>query len=211
MAETTTKDVSAPAYWEAAYTEGRDGWELGAAAPPLVRALAELRPEARASGAALVLGSGRGHEARAAAAQGWARVVGVDFATAAREEASKLTPPELASRIEWRTRDLFDLPATDAGAFDLVVEHTSFCAIDPARRAEWARVVHAVLRPGGSLLGLFYTHGRPGGPPFGAAVADVLRALEAAGLRVERHEVPVDSIERRRGDELLVWAARPFA
>ena len=196
------KTVSDAAYWESAYDEARDGWELGAATPPIVRALAKLPP----GESALVLGCGRGHEARAAAAAGWARVVGVDFAESAKREAERLTGAELASRLEWRTQDLFDLPRTDAGAFDLVIEHTSYCAIAPARRAEWMAVVRTVLAPGGRLLGLFYTHGRPGGPPFGATVAEVLEALRQAGLRVEREEVPADSIERRRGEELLVWA-----
>jgi len=196
------KTVSEAAYWETAYGEARDGWELGKATPPIVRALRSLPP----GESALVMGCGRGHEARAAAAAGWGRVVGVDFAESARREAERLTGAELASRLEWRTQDLFDLRRTDAGAFDLVIEHTSFCAIDPARRAEWMAVVRSVLAPGGKLLGLFYTHGRPGGPPFGATVAEVREALRRASLRVEHDEVPDDSIERRRGDELLVWA-----
>jgi SAM-dependent methyltransferase len=203
MNDKNDKSVSDPAFWEASYREARDGWELGAPTPPILRALGTI-PAARD---ALVLGCGRGHEVRAVAAAGWERVVGVDFAEAARREAERLTGAELGSRIEWRTQDLFDLPKTDPGAYDLVVEHTSFCAIDPARRAEWMAVVRAVLRPGGRLLGLFYTHGRPGGPPFGATVAEVREALRAVGLRVERDEMPADSIERRRGEELLVWAA----
>ena len=193
-------DPSEPEFWEAAYRDGRDRWELGAAAPPIVRALGEMP----AKGRAIVLGSGRGHEARAAAERGW-NVVGVDFAQSARVAAERLTPPELRDRIAWRTQDLFTLGASDAGAFDLVIEHTSFCAIDPARRDEWIRVAHDVLRPGGSLLALFYTHGREGGPPFGATHEDVERAL-APHFEVIRREVPTDSIERRRGDELLVWA-----
>ena len=67
--------------------------------------------------------------------------------------------------IEWRLQDLFTLPHTDSGHYDLVLEHTCFCAIDPARRAEWAEVAARILRPQGRLLALFYTHDRPGGPP----------------------------------------------
>lgn len=195
------RNVSAADYWEAAYRERRDGWELGAASPPIARALAEMQ----ARGRAVVFGAGRGHEARAAAARGW-EVVGVDFAEAARAEAVRLTPPEFASRITWRVADIFALAKTDAEKFDLLIEHTSFCAIDPARRGEWMRVARAVLRPNATLLGLFYTHPREGGPPYGATHETVLAALEGAHLRVDRTEVPNDSVERRRGDELLVWA-----
>src|SRR5512143_3442445 len=110
-----SENVSDASYWEAAYREGRDGWELNAPTPPIVRGLAAIAP----GDCALVLGSGRGHEARAAARAGFKRVVGVDFAESAKREAAALTSPELAGRIEWRTQDLFDLPRTDAGAFDL--------------------------------------------------------------------------------------------
>ena len=61
------KPVSDPAYWAAAYHEGRDGWELGHAAPPLARGIATI-PVGQA---AVVLGSGRAHEARLAASAGW--------------------------------------------------------------------------------------------------------------------------------------------
>jgi SAM-dependent methyltransferase len=201
-----TNDPSDPAYWEAAYRERRDGWELGGPTPPLARALAAM--PAAGNGRALVVGSGRGHEAREAAKRGF-RVVAVDFAQSARTEAERLTPPDLAARIAWRTQDLFELPETDAGAFDLVIEHTSFCAIDRARRDEWMRVARAVLRPGGTLLALFYTHGREGGPPFGATHDEVRAALDRAGFAIATSEVPDDSIERRRGDELLVRATAP--
>ncbi len=200
---TPNKNVSGADFWEAAYRENRDGWELGEVAPPLARALREM-PAPTTGARAIVFGSGRGHEARAAAERGWS-VVGVDFAESARAEAARLTPAALRDRIEWRTADLFTLADTDAGAFDLAVEHTSYCAIDPARRPEWMRVARAVLRPGATLLALFYTHGREGGPPFGATQDEVLAAL-APHFDVVRREVPSDSIERRRGEELLVWA-----
>lgn len=184
------------------YSEHRDGWELGQATPPLVRASTWVPPGARA----LVIGCGRGHEVRLLANIGWERVVGVDFAATAIAEAERLTPPDLAPSIEWRREDLFALAGEPS--FDLVVEHTSFCAIDPERRAEWFAVVHRVLRPGGALLGLFYPHTRPGGPPFGGTREEVERLATNAGFAIIRSEVPDDSIDKRKGDELLVLATR---
>jgi thiopurine S-methyltransferase len=156
-------EVDDAAFWEGLYRSGQDGWELGAPSPPLVRAVGALGPEVL-RGAAVVLGCGRGHEARLLAGAGFARVVAVDFARPAIEEARALTPPgsPAARAIEWRLADVFSLGATDAGAFDLALEHTCFCAIDPARRPEWAATVARVLRPGGTLVAAFYAHGRPG-------------------------------------------------
>jgi len=203
-------DVSTPGYWEDRYRLGEDGWEAGAAAPPLARAV-EALGNLTVHGDAVVLGCGRGHEARLLAARGANHVVAVDFAPSALAEARRLTEGRTeAPAIEWRAQDLFSLGETDPARFGIAVEHTCFCAIDPARRLEWARVVGGILRPGGILVGLFYAHGKPGGPPFTTSAEEVVKVLEsAAGLRIESVESPSDSIERRRGIELLVVARRP--
>jgi len=192
-------DVSDPKFWDAAYGEKRDGWELGDVTPPIARALREMKGPGRA----IVFGCGRGHEARAAARAGF-DVVGVDFAAQPIEDAAKLTPPDLAKHVAWRRADIFTLE--DEGAFDLLIEHTSYCAIDSKRRDEWMRVARKVLKPGGTLLAIFYVHDRAGGPPYATTRDDARAALERSGFRIERAETPEDSIERRRGDEFLVIA-----
>jgi SAM-dependent methyltransferase len=80
--------VSRPDFWDALYAAGGDGWELGAAAPPLVDVV-ERTPPPR--GRVAVLGCGRGHDARLLAARGY-EVVGYDFSTAAVEAARALPP-----------------------------------------------------------------------------------------------------------------------
>jgi SAM-dependent methyltransferase len=193
-----TASPSEPAYWEALYREGGDGWEQGRAAPPLVRHFAADAPRGRR---ALVVGCGRGHEARLLAQSG-AHVVAIDFAPAAIAAARELGD----AGIEFRQHDLFAL----AGAperYDLVVEHCCFCAIEPARRGAYVDAVANALEPGGELVGLFYAHGRPGGPPFGTT-RDELRTLFADRFAWRGDEVPGDSVERRAGQELLVRMTR---
>ena len=194
-----TDDVSDPKFWGAAYEEKRDGWDLGDVAPPIARALRDIRGPGRA----IVFGCGRGHEVRAAARAGF-DVVGVDFAEQPLVDAANMTPPDLAEHIEWRRADIFRLE--ERGAFDLLIEHTSYCAIDPKRRDEWMRAARKVLRDGGTLLGLFYAHERPGGPPYATTRQDAKATLERNGFRIERSETPADSIERRKNNELLVIA-----
>src|SRR6476661_8739482 len=74
---------------------------------------------------------------------------GWDLGQAAPPFASWLAGPQAPSpgqRVEAQglqakleQADLFELDMRWRGAFDLVVEHTCFCAIDPARRAEYVR------------------------------------------------------------------------
>lgn len=204
-----TEDVSQRAFWDAAYDEKRDGWELGGPSPVLARALSNLHPTGRPRG--VVPGCGRGHEVIALAEAG-VEAVGLDFAAQAvagaraliqtREATGTLKAP--ASVVEL---DLFAALDAGLGQFDLAVEHTCFCAIDPARRDEYVAVLAGLVRPGGLLLGVFYAHDRPGGPPFTTTEAEVRARLEAA-FDVVGVSVPGDSIERRRGHELFIEAVR---
>ena len=129
------------------------------------------QPGHRFEGEVLVPGCGLGHDVRAIAATGQARVlIGLDYAPAAVAQARRQPPAGNESYVE---ADLFALPPEFCGRFDWVVEHTCFCAIDPARRADYVRAVAGALRPGGHLLAIFYLQpwnaGEPsppgGGPP----------------------------------------------
>lgn len=192
--------VSDREFWQSLYDRGGDNWELARPAPPLER---WFRQHPASGKRALVVGCGRGNEARLVASMG-AQVVAIDFVEDAVRQARALTPPD--QQIEYRVRDLFDV-ARDPGRYDLVVEHCCFCAIDPARRADYVRVMHDVLVEGGELVGLFYAHGRPGGPPFTATQSDIER-LFAGQFDLEHVEVAPDSVAARHGQELLVRMRR---
>ncbi|MCC6993713.1 MAG: methyltransferase domain-containing protein [Deltaproteobacteria bacterium] len=216
---------SDPAFWSMIWQTGRDGWELGRAAPPLARWVA-AHPARRAR--ALVVGCGRGHEVRMLAQAVAAEVVvGVDFAPEAIEAARALTADgteaaagagaagagaagagaAAGSRIEFRQADVFTLAAAPE-RYDLALEHTCFCAIAPERRAEYARVMQAVLVPGGRLVGLFWQHGRAGGPPFSVTRDEVEQLFVAAGFAVAGVEKAPDSVASRAGQEWLIELVR---
>ncbi|HXJ81476.1 MAG TPA: methyltransferase domain-containing protein [Candidatus Methylomirabilis sp.] len=202
--------VSSPSFWERLYAEGHDGWELGAPAPPLTAWLdAGGRFSAGAeSGPARVAvpGSGRGHDARLLARRGH-RVWGFDFAAPAVAQAVALAEEE-GIGVSYEQRDVFTLDADYAGFFDGVWEYTCFCAIDPRRRAEYLRVVHAILKPAGTLLACFYPV-REGddGPPFPVSRTEIERLLTGR-FRIVESEPPAMSADRRQGLEWLVRAER---
>lgn len=192
---------SEASFWSHLYRSGDDRWELGRAAPPIVRWLDAHPPRGKR---ALVVGCGRGHEARLLARAG-AEVVAIDFAADAIEAARELALRD-GSRVDFRVRDLFAL-AADPERYDLLVEHTCFCAIDPARRDEYITVAAEVLVPGGELLGLFYAHGRPGGPPYTVDRAELV-ARFGRRFALVADEVPSDSAAQRQGQEILAQFRR---
>lgn len=186
-------DVSTAQYWNELYLKNDAGWDKGAVSPPIARLLREgLVPK---GGRIAVIGAGRGHESVEAAALGY-RVSSIDFA----EEACKAVAAK-GGGIEVLQEDLFRLPKRRPKHYDAVLEHTCFCAIDVQRRPEYVEAVHAIVKPDGVLFGLFYAHGREGGPPFDTSEAEVRRLFEPK-FRIERLVVARDSFENRAGKEL---------
>jgi SAM-dependent methyltransferase len=103
--------------------------------------------------------------------------------------------------------DIFHLPAEMTGAFDMVFEHTCYCAISPSRRNELVRVWRRVLTEGGHVLGVFFTMDRPNGPPYGGSEWE-LRSRLGKTFRLLFWTRLRDSVSSRLGQELLVYAQK---
>lgn len=189
--------VAEPEYWEQRYQEGSTRWDLRQASPPLVSLLNSpsfVLPVGRVA----VLGCGCGYDALLFAAHGF-EVIGFDFAASAIEGAKALAR-SAGSSAQFLQRDIFDLPSQFSNSFDYVVEHTCFCAIEPTQRPGYVQLVSKILKPGGELIGIFFTHQRPGGPPFGITTAEIEQyfapCFEILSL------VPVtNSVPERQGEE----------
>lgn len=155
--------VTMPTDWEDRYRTGDMPWEKGAPHPALIDFL-KSNP---VHGRVLVPGCGTGHDVRALAATA-DEVVGLDLAPSAIARAK--TQPAVGGE-RYQLGDFFALPPKMRGAFDVVFEHTCFCAIDPSLRERYVAAVASALKPGGHLLAIFYLD--PGldpgesGPPHG--------------------------------------------
>lgn len=176
--------------------EGDTPWDKGAAHP----VLADLLTENVLRGRVLVPGCGSGHDVRALAGAGL-EVVGLDIAPLALERARAFAK---AGAETYRIADLFELPPDMRGAFDGVFEHTCFCAIDPARRADYVAAVSSALRPGGRLLAVFYAEPEHDGdgPPFGCRPEE-LDVLFGGVFRLLAERRGFPTFLHREGRELL--------
>jgi SAM-dependent methyltransferase len=185
-------------FWEERYRSNKTGWDIGQAAPPFVSYLEEA--SAPSAGKIIVLGCGRGHDALFFAQKGF-QVTGVDFAPSAinvcRERAAKLG---LQQRTHFEARNIFELLPQYQNTFDYVLEHTCFCAIPPERRPNYVELVAGLLKPGGKIIALFFTHGQEGGPPYDTNPAE-LHALFDKYFEFERLEKATNSTPQRRNEE----------
>ncbi|MBW4667544.1 MAG: methyltransferase domain-containing protein [Cyanomargarita calcarea GSE-NOS-MK-12-04C] len=182
-------------YWEQRYQDGTDVWDLGQAVPPFISL---LESTALPPGRLAVLGCGRGYDALLFAEYGF-DVIGFDFANSVITEANALAEATESS-AKFLTRDIFDLPNEFEGYFDYLVEHTCFCAIYPAQRPAYVQMAKSILKPQGEIIGLFFTHNRPGGPPFGVTTTEI-REYFSNDFEIRSLEPAINSIPKRQGEE----------
>lgn len=187
-------------FWQGLYEAGQTGWDLGSATPVFRRLAAEQRFE---PGAMIVLGAGRGYDARLFARHGF-DVTAVDFAPAAVSELQARNDDEAPVTVV--KADIFALDPALFGQFDYVLEYTFYCAIAPQRRPDYADVVQKLLRPEGRFIGLLFPLGETkAGPPFGVNTDAFVASLRQRGFRLLHREIPPDSVRPRLGrEELLI-------
>lgn len=188
--------------WEERYRVGDTPWDLGGPHPELSTRLQDGRlapPEG--TGRALVPGAGRGHDALALARRGWT-VTALDLVPGL---AAEVAPALEKLGGRFLTGNALEFEAEDP--FDLVWDHTFFCAIAPEERAVWGARARELVAPGGRYASLVFPVGKPteeGGPPHGMTPDDVLEALGVTFVEVERAAVS-RPVQRRTWRE--VWFA----
>jgi SAM-dependent methyltransferase len=189
-----------PKAWNERYKTKETPWDLSGPTPEFQRILdASLLPS---KGQVLVPGGGRGHDAILFAQRGYS-VDLVDFAPEA-IEATLIEASRQKAVVYAYTRNFFDLAEVGyhQGRYDVLLEYTFFCAIDPLRREEYVKAAHTLLNPGGVLLGLFFpTQIDKAGPPFQVSQTEVEKLFTPYfDLKIEK---PLKSIKAREGREFL--------
>lgn len=184
--------------WNSRYENKDTPWDLSGPTPEFTRLLPQLPKKGRA----LVPGGGRGYDAVLLAQHGL-EVDLVDIAPlaliAAQENAfaAKVT-------VHAYLQDFFELPKLPyhRGRYDLMLEYTFFCAIDPALRESYVKAAAALLKPGGLLVGLFFpTATDKPGPPFVVSKSEV-EAQFKKDFEL-KFEDPKESVKPRAGREFL--------
>lgn len=193
--------VNVENFWSDIYRNEQPGWELGQENP----ALGAILPQIKLSKSrVLVLGCGSGHDAAFFARNGHV-VTAVDFS----QEAVQRTRANYGSleNLKILQADAFRLPSALDGQFDLVFEHTFYCAISPERRNEAVKLWKRMLHDQGHLLGIFFAMEKRKGPAFGGSEWEIRERLKKhfSYLFWTRWR---NSIERRRGSELIVFARK---
>lgn len=196
-----TNAVETASYWSARYQTQDTPWDMPGAHPALSRLASAVKLQ---RSRILVLGCGRAHDAAWFARAGHI-VTAVDFSDDAIREARELygDVPDLTIL----QGDVFALPSKFDGAFDVVFDHTLYCAIDPTKRNDLVRVWRRALTEQGHLLGVFFCNERLIGPPYGGSEWE-LRARFDKQFRPLYWQRLKDSPEARLGSELFLYSQK---
>jgi methyl halide transferase len=188
MTEFLSKD-----YWNNRYEAEETGWDLKTISPPLKTYIDQLTNK---NLRILIPGCGSGHEAEYLLKQGFQDVTVIDIAPLAVERI-KLYLSDYQS-IKIICADFF----THSGEYNLILEQTFFCALDPALRTKYVQKMSELLTQNGKLVGLLFGVQFPKNPPFGGSREEYL-TLFSDKFKINFIEPCYNSVKPREGNELF--------
>jgi len=194
-----TNLVNDQEFWNSRYQNKNAGWDLKSPTPVFQRIIKEKK--IINSGKLLILGSGYGYDA-VEAAKGGFEVTAVDFSASALSFAKKFAKKENI-KVDFIQKDFFKLETNYSAGFDAVYDYVTFCAIDPARREEYAKLIKTLLKCGGVFIALWFpVEERDGGPPFGINLEET-ESIFSKYLKLKSSTIEKNTIKQRKGREVL--------
>lgn len=182
-------------YWQERYLENKTAWDLGQVSPPLKAYFDQLRDKTIDI---LIPGAGNAYEAEYLHFLGFENVYVVDWANQAIENIKNRLPNFPKEQLI--AMDFFELDLK----FDLIIEQTFFCALNPNLRKAYVSKMKSLLKPGGKLVGLlFQIPLNADMPPFGGCKEEYLELFEK-DFEVLSMESAYNSIAPRQNNELFV-------
>jgi SAM-dependent methyltransferase len=188
-------------FWNGIYSSEKPAWELGEPHQALPTAVPQLK---LTRSRILVLGAGSGNDAAYFAREGHI-VTAVDFSHEAVAQAK--TKYAALANLKFVQADALNLPPEFTQAFDIVFEHTLYCALDPQNRNDLVKTWRSALAPRGNLLAIFEVFDKRTGPPWGGSEWEVRSRLQKY-FRALYWTRLKQGPERRIGRELLYYGQR---
>jgi len=145
-------------YWSNRYQKSEIGWDLGEVSPPIKAYIDQLENK---DISILIPGCGSGYEGAYLYQLGFINTYLLDFA-AEPIEKFKLNNPYFPIK-QLIKGDFFE----HQGEYDIIIEQTLFCALDPSLRSKYAEKISKLLKPKGKLIGVLFNRQFESGPPFG--------------------------------------------
>lgn len=180
-------------YWENRYQNNDFGWDTGSVTTPLKEYIDQMEYK---NLKILIPGAGNSYEFDYLITRGFKNTRVLDIATNPILNLRSKNPNYKSQIIQ---SDFFEHQET----YDVIIEQTFFCALDPILRTDYVRHVHKLLKPKGKVIGLLFDFLLTNdGPPFGGSLEEYI-TLFSTHFEIKILEKAYNSIKPRLGRELF--------
>jgi hypothetical protein len=184
-----------PSYWENRYQNGETAWDVGAITTPIKAYIDSLQDK---NIKILIPGAGNSYELEYLLNNGFKNTFVADYAATPLENIKKRISNCPESQL--LHADFFEL----TGNYDLIIEQTFFCALEPELRPKYVQKTKSLLNPGGKIVGLLFQFPlTKNGPPFGGDIEEYSKLFEADFI-IRKLEIAYNSIPERKDKELFI-------
>ncbi len=182
-------------FWNNRYINNQTGWDLKSPSTPLKEYIDQLEDK---NIKILIPGCGNAYEAEYLLAKGFTNITLIDIA----EVLVKNLQDKFKNHPEIKiiNEDFFNLNDT----YDLILEQTFFCALNPNLRPNYVEKMHQLLYPKGKLVGLLFSvdFNNPF-PPFGGSKNEYKKLFQSK-FNIKRLETAYNSIKPRLNSEFFI-------
>jgi len=183
--------------WNERYLNADIGWDIGRISTPLKEYFDQLENKDLKI---LIPGCGNAYEAEYLFQQGFKNVFLIDWAQQAIDDFHNRIPEFPKEQLI--CADFFEHDSQ----YDLIIEQTFFCAINPKLRENYVLKVKSLLKDRGKLVGLLFNDKLYSNrPPFGGS-RNEYKSLFEKHFKNLYLEKAYNSIAPRKGRELFISA-----
>jgi hypothetical protein len=180
-------------YWEKRYESASTNWDIGEISTPLKVYIDQLKDK---NSRILIPGAGNAYELDYLIENGFQNVFVIDYAKHPLDAIIKRNKSLEKHLIH---DDFFN----HNGKYDLILEQTFFCALQPNLRTNYVAKMHNLLSESGKISGLLFNFPlTEEGPPFGGSVEEYVNLFSNTFL-IKTLELAYNSIKPRTNKELF--------
>lgn len=183
-------------FWSKRYEDKNIAWDIGYPSTPLKEYIDQLEDK---NIRILIPGAGNAYEAEYLFNEGFKNVFVLDISQQPLKAFQKRVPNFPSDQL--LHGNFFELE----DHFDLIIEQTFFCSFEPSKenRMAYAKKMSEIIRPNGTLAGLWFKHSlEKGGPPYGGNKEEYLGYFNPY-FKTKIFENCHNSISPRAGNELF--------
>lgn len=182
-----------PEYWNTRYVNNETGWDMHQVSPPLKGYIDDLKNKDLKI---LIPGCGKAYEAEYLMDNGFKNITLIDFSSVV---TTRLKEKYKNKAIQIVNENFFD----HEGKYDLILEQTFFCALDPSLREKYVEKCYQLLDNNGKIAGVFFNKKfAPHEPPFITTDEEYRKLFQSKFIFLQFKNC-LNSIAPRMGYELF--------